>query len=36
MARIRVNTDDLKSKAKDFDSAADAFNQAGDDIWPPR
>ncbi len=32
MARIRVNTDDLKTKAKDFDSAADAFNQAGDDI----
>jgi uncharacterized protein YukE len=32
MTRIRVNTEDLKSKAKDFDSAADAFNRAGDDI----
>jgi hypothetical protein len=32
MARIRVNTDDLKTKAKDFDSAAEAFNRAGDDI----
>jgi uncharacterized protein YukE len=32
MGRIRVNTDDLKTKAKDFDSAADAFNKAGDDI----
>jgi uncharacterized protein YukE len=32
MARIRVNTEDLKSKAKDFESAADAFNKAGDDI----
>jgi uncharacterized protein YukE len=32
MTRIRVNTEDLKNKAKDFDSAADAFNRAGDDI----
>ncbi len=32
MARIRVNTEDLKTKARDFDSAADAFNRAGDDI----
>jgi type VII secretion effector (TIGR04197 family) len=32
MARIRVNTEDLKTKAKDFESAADAFNRAGDDI----
>jgi uncharacterized protein YukE len=32
MARIRVNTEDLKEKAKDFDSAAEAFNRAGDDI----
>jgi uncharacterized protein YukE len=32
MARIRVNTEDLKTKAKDFDSAADAFNRAGDEI----
>jgi len=32
MARIRVNTEDLKNKAKDFDSAAEAFNRAGDDI----
>ncbi len=32
MARIRVNTEDLKTKAKDFDSAAEAFNRAGDDI----
>jgi uncharacterized protein YukE len=32
MARIRVNTEDLKNKAKDFDSAADAFKRAGDEI----
>ena len=32
MARIRVDTEDLKNKAKDFASAADAFNKAGDDI----
>jgi len=32
MARIRVNTDDLRNKAKDFDSAAEAFTRAGDDI----
>jgi uncharacterized protein YukE len=32
MARIRVNTEDLKNKAKDFDSAAEAFGHAGDDI----
>jgi type VII secretion effector (TIGR04197 family) len=32
MARIRVNTEDLRTKAKDFESAADAFSRAGDDI----
>jgi uncharacterized protein YukE len=32
MARIRVSTEDLKSKAKDFESAADAFTRAGDEI----
>jgi hypothetical protein len=32
MTRIRVNTEDLKNKAKDFESAADAFNRAGDEI----
>ncbi|MGB7539618.1 MAG: type VII secretion target [Anaerolineales bacterium] len=32
MTRIRVNTEDLKAKAKDFESAADAINKAGDDI----
>jgi uncharacterized protein YukE len=32
MARIRVNTEDLKNKAKDFDSAAEACRRAGDDI----
>jgi hypothetical protein len=32
MARIRVNTEDLKNKAKDFESAAEAFARAGDDI----
>ncbi len=32
MTRIRVNTEDLKAKAKDFESAAYAFNKAGDDI----
>jgi type VII secretion effector (TIGR04197 family) len=32
MARIRVNTEDLKNKAKDFDTAAEAFKRAGDDI----
>jgi uncharacterized protein YukE len=32
MARIRVNTEDLKEKAKDFDSAAEAFTRAGDEI----
>ena len=30
--RIRVDTDDLQAKAKDVQSAADAFGQAGDDI----
>jgi uncharacterized protein YukE len=32
MVRIRVNTEELKSKAKDFESAADAFGRAGDEI----
>jgi hypothetical protein len=32
MARIRVDTEDLKAKAKDFESAAEAFARAGDDI----
>jgi uncharacterized protein YukE len=32
MTRIRVNTEDLLNKAKDFDSAAEAFKRAGDDI----
>jgi uncharacterized protein YukE len=32
MARIRVNTEDLKSNAKDFDSAAEAVYRAGEDI----
>jgi uncharacterized protein YukE len=32
MGRIRVNTEDIKNKAKDFDSAAEAFKRAGDDI----
>ncbi len=32
MARIRVDTDDLKAKAKDFETAANAFNKAGDEI----
>jgi hypothetical protein len=32
MTRIRVNTDDLEAKATDFESAAKAFNTAGDDI----
>jgi hypothetical protein len=32
MARIRVDTDDLKNRAKNFASAADAFTKAGDDI----
>jgi hypothetical protein len=32
MSRIRVNTEDLKDKAKDFESAAEAFARAGDDI----
>jgi uncharacterized protein YukE len=32
MARIRVNTEDLQNKAKDFDSASEAFKRAGDDI----
>jgi len=32
MARIRVDTEDLKTRAKDFESAADSFNKAGDDI----
>jgi type VII secretion effector (TIGR04197 family) len=32
MARIRVNTEDVKNKARDFDSAAEAFTRAGDDI----
>jgi uncharacterized protein YukE len=32
MTRIRVNTEDLRNKAKDFDSAAEAFKRAGDDI----
>ena len=30
--RIRVDTDDLKAKAKDYQSAADSFGKAGDDI----
>lgn len=32
MSRIRVNTEDLKNKAKDFDSASEAIKRAGDDI----
>jgi hypothetical protein len=32
MVRIRVDTEDLKRGAKDFESASDAFNKAGDDI----
>jgi uncharacterized protein YukE len=32
MARIRVNTEDLKSNAKNFDSAAEAVYRAGEDI----
>jgi uncharacterized protein YukE len=32
MTRIHVNTEDLKKSAKDFDSAAEAFARAGDDI----
>jgi hypothetical protein len=32
MARIRVDTADLKTKARDFESAADTFNKAGDEI----
>jgi uncharacterized protein YukE len=32
MTRIRVNTDDLIIKAKDFDSAADSYYKAGDEI----
>ncbi len=32
MTRIRVNTEDLRNKAKDFDSAAEAWKLAGDDI----
>jgi hypothetical protein len=32
MARIRINTEDLKNKAKDFESAAEAFIRAGDEI----
>jgi type VII secretion effector (TIGR04197 family) len=32
MSRIRLNTEDLKNKAKDFDSAAEAIKRAGDDI----
>jgi uncharacterized protein YukE len=32
MKRIRVNTEELKAKAKDFDSAASIISKAGDDI----
>lgn len=32
MTRIRINTEDLKTKARDFESAADAFTRAGDEI----
>jgi uncharacterized protein YukE len=32
MARIRVNTEDLKTKAKEFESAAETCDKAGDDI----
>ncbi|MBN2083755.1 MAG: hypothetical protein JW748_00925 [Anaerolineales bacterium] len=32
MARIRVNTEDLKTKAKDFESAGEAISRAGDEI----
>jgi hypothetical protein len=32
MTRIRVNTDDLRTRAKDFDSASDALRKAGDEI----
>ena len=32
MARIRVNTEDLNLKSQGFESAADAFSRAGDDI----
>jgi uncharacterized protein YukE len=32
MVRIRVNTEDLKNKAGDFDSAAETLTRAGDDI----
>ncbi len=32
MTRVRVNTDDLIAKAKDFDTAADSYYKAGDEI----
>jgi uncharacterized protein YukE len=32
MTRIRVNTEELKNKAKDFDSASEALAKAGDEI----
>jgi type VII secretion effector (TIGR04197 family) len=32
MTRIRVNTEELKIKAKDFESAAEAINRAGEEI----
>jgi hypothetical protein len=32
MTRIRVNTDEIKEKAKDFNIAADAIRKAGDEI----
>jgi uncharacterized protein YukE len=32
MTRIRVETEELKAKAKDFESAADSIKRAGDEI----
>jgi uncharacterized protein YukE len=32
MTRIKVNTEELKNKAKDFDSASEALAKAGDEI----
>ncbi|MBN1439784.1 MAG: WXG100 family type VII secretion target [Anaerolineales bacterium] len=32
MARIKVNTEELKTKAEDFASAGDAFNRAGEEV----
>jgi hypothetical protein len=32
MTRTRVNTEDLKAQAKIFESSADAFRKAGEDI----